>query len=939
MKLKKYLLLIFLFTVFTALSTENSSANSFKNIQNTVNPEEGYRQGRLSNGLTYYIKNLPGVKSINLRLYVKTGSYMEKPEHLQFAHIIEHLAFKPTKHFSINPKLSDSIRNRYNLKRGDVFGSTSKRSTSYGFNIPFASEGALNVALLWFRDIADLDLKTKDIENEKGVVRQERIFRSGSDLQETTMKKNLKARIFPCQNDYSDYFDHMKTFDPKDLLQFYSKWYKPNNMGVVVVGNIHNMDLIEKQIISNFKDLPTEVNNSLLTKDCRITYLKSSKKYIAIERKQNNDPTDIKTVEWNLFFRNKKNKETDHSIIWNFIQKTINSRMQTNAFYNAYLIPPTIYNPYFQINIPVLSNDPKQKLKEVIEILKQLKFHGITTTEWDRIKKTIAINQIDDKSISYWISRISDHYINNLPLLLKKSDITREKINNFLRDNLTLNPDDIGLIAPTGHKALSYTGSEIRQFIRLSIKDSTLPYSSSPQRIIEPIMSKAEISSLKDIKIISSKESTFGFKSYLLNNGIRVILHPYIFSGALKGRISIHAYSPFGANCFSQKDYFSAINSPSIIQTTGVGEMDSEQLKKSLENRSFGRNIRPYVNYNETGFRINGSREDLEEMLQFTFLYFNKPRYDKTAFESWKTMERLRYLKPSYSLEIMDFNGAIAKFYNDKSWTSTATSRFYGIDSTKVERAFEIFDELYGHPSRFTFIVSGDFSSHDTLSVKLLSKYLGNLSNRRKSISRNCIKDKKNIHRQNSPLQTISTSQMRTSYEMKSVLYYCNFLVNKTVPMNWKEAIKVQALRELINSKLQNLRFKKGAALYEFSALAGYNNYLMTYNVGAFLNCSKEELDWLRNEVKIIIQNVKKQEISTERFNLILSDFLYPLYLRKSHTQTSPQQLYEHLRYGHPLVTQKEVERFINSLTTDDIRKTANKYLRESYMTEFIMKK
>ena len=63
--------------------------------------------GRLSNGLTYYIRHnsLPE-KRVELRLVVNTGSVMEDDDQLGLAHFMEHMNFNGTKHFPKNELVS-----------------------------------------------------------------------------------------------------------------------------------------------------------------------------------------------------------------------------------------------------------------------------------------------------------------------------------------------------------------------------------------------------------------------------------------------------------------------------------------------------------------------------------------------------------------------------------------------------------------------------------------------------------------------------------------------------------------------------------------------------------------------------------------------------------------------------------------------------------------
>src|SRR5688572_28279227 len=63
--------------------------------------------GKLSNGLTYYIrKNAKPEKKVELRLVVKAGSILEDDDQQGLAHFTEHMAFNGSKNFKKNDLVS-----------------------------------------------------------------------------------------------------------------------------------------------------------------------------------------------------------------------------------------------------------------------------------------------------------------------------------------------------------------------------------------------------------------------------------------------------------------------------------------------------------------------------------------------------------------------------------------------------------------------------------------------------------------------------------------------------------------------------------------------------------------------------------------------------------------------------------------------------------------
>src|SRR5690606_35888974 len=214
--------------------------------ENQIPLDPSIRHGQLANGFTYFIKNLEiPSKKINMHLYVKTGNIHQKQNQLNFAHALEHLAFKCAPNFPENLLNNPELLIQYDMEKRDVFGYTRTMYTSYNFNIPRHNFDAMRTGLLWFRDISNLQLTNEKIETERGPLRQEAIYKLGSKIQRWYTKSNMESQLFPFKLDYSDFFDHNQNFSSDSLKAFYKKWYRPDQMALVIVGNINNIDVIE----------------------------------------------------------------------------------------------------------------------------------------------------------------------------------------------------------------------------------------------------------------------------------------------------------------------------------------------------------------------------------------------------------------------------------------------------------------------------------------------------------------------------------------------------------------------------------------------------------------------------------------------------------------------------------------------------------------------
>ena len=155
---------------------------SCRGIQEGQSTRDGHgidssmRYGRLPNGFTYFIKSIQEPQEkLFLRFYNKGGSNQQDQDQLDVAHGVEHLAFRETENFPEGIG-NNSVIKEIGMGIYDYYAYSGNRNTEYYFDAPNNSMKALEVGLLWFKDIANgLKLSLSDIEQVKGELRQEKL--------------------------------------------------------------------------------------------------------------------------------------------------------------------------------------------------------------------------------------------------------------------------------------------------------------------------------------------------------------------------------------------------------------------------------------------------------------------------------------------------------------------------------------------------------------------------------------------------------------------------------------------------------------------------------------------------------------------------------------------------------------------------------------------
>lgn len=96
-------------------------------------------------------------------------------------------------------------------------------------------------------------------------------------------KTKLESLLFPCLNNYSDFFEHNNNFSWKSLHDYYKKWYRPDLMAVVVIGKIEKINDIENQIQNYFSSLKSP-KYSPPSANCFKEYFYGENKFLVLEK-------------------------------------------------------------------------------------------------------------------------------------------------------------------------------------------------------------------------------------------------------------------------------------------------------------------------------------------------------------------------------------------------------------------------------------------------------------------------------------------------------------------------------------------------------------------------------------------------------------------------------------------------------------------------------
>jgi zinc protease len=212
--------------------------------------------GVLENGLRYYIRaNGRPEQRAELRLVVNAGSVLEDDDQRGLAHFVEHMAFNGTRHFP-KQELVDYLE-LIGMRFGpDLNAFTQFDETVYMLTVPTDSAVILEQAFQILEDWAQHQLfDSLEIERERGVVLEEwRLGQgAGSRMRDKQLPILFRGSRYAVRLPIGER-DVLETFDHEALKRYYARWYRPDLMAVVAVGDF-DVEAIEGLIRQHFEPL------------------------------------------------------------------------------------------------------------------------------------------------------------------------------------------------------------------------------------------------------------------------------------------------------------------------------------------------------------------------------------------------------------------------------------------------------------------------------------------------------------------------------------------------------------------------------------------------------------------------------------------------------------------------------------------------------------
>ncbi len=884
--------------------------------------------GKLSNGLTYYIrKNSKPENKVELRLVVNAGSILEDDDQQGLAHFTEHMAFNGTKNFQKNDLVSflQSIGVEFGA---DLNAYTSFDETVYILPIPTDKPDNLEKGFQILEDWAStVTFDNGEIDKERGVVLEESRLGKGAD---DRMSKVYLPKLF-IGSQYAERLpigkdDILKSFKYDAIKRFYKDWYRPNLMAVIAVGDVEPAEL-EKMITKHFAGLKNPTNE---------------RKRISAELPPRNQSEGVVVTDpeaTNFFVQiyystEKSQPETTvgdyrQSIVKRLFTSMLSQRMQEltqkpappfifgSSSLGGFLRGTEVYSSFAVLTQAGI----EPAVNAVIQENERARKYGFTAAEFDRTKKSLlrsmerSYNEREKTESSNFASEFIRSFLDQEPIPgIEKEyayyqkfleEITLAEVNRYVKETIPA-VDKHKLVLMTGPEKAPFaipSGEELLAMADRASKMEVAPYEEAV--VAASLMTKTPTPG----KIASeTKNEKLGTTVLKLSNGVTVTLKSTDFKN---DQVVMSATRPGGQYLYGDADILNAQYASTIVSQMGAGEFSPTDMRKVLAGKTVG--VSPRIGTSSEAINGQSGSKDVEALLQMTYLYFTQPRKDVDLFNSFVSKQSAMYQNILSDPNAVFQNEFLKIVYNN----NPRGPKFPSPDDfgkINMDRSFEIYKERFGNANGFHFYIVGSF---DVNEIKpLLATYLGSLPTTGKT------SNFKDIGLR--PVKGVVKKEVRKGTEQKSMI---RMMFSGETPYSLKEEIKLSMLAEVLNIKVIETLREDMSGVYGAGVNAGLSKIPYSgYSASIAMPCGPENVDKLIVAALAEVDKVKKSGPTKEDLEKV-KETLKQQYLESmkdnNYWVRNLQGADENGTPSEAILTYLEDVQAVNE---DDLKKAANKY-------------
>ncbi len=913
------------------------------NPMEPIPADKEVRTGRLENGLTYYIRHNEKPKGqADFYILHNVGAIQEEDSQQGLAHFLEHMAFNGSKNLP-GKQMIEYLEN-IGVKFGaNLNAFTSWDQTQYMIqDVPTVRKGTIDSAMLVLHDWSHfIALEPEEIDSERGVIQEELRTRDGAQWRSTiNLIKALGKGTLYADRNIIGHLEGLKSFEHKELVDFYNKWYRPDYQAVVVVGDI-DVDYVEGHLKELMSDIPAPaadaaVKAEIVVPDNEVPIVsiytdpEMQGSRIQLFMKYGAIPNQINGTVYGRMI----------GMIQGFISTMENARieeiaMQPDAPFLAggmdvgsAGVIPTLESATFV----AITQDGKiaRGLEALYTEVEKVRRHGFTQSEFERAQEDLmrrAERQYanrNDRTNGEYVQIYLQNYQKNTPmadaktqwqldsLLIKSLNV--DAVNQFAQQVMTPKNQVLVITGPKKEGVVTPTEDEVLAIREKVLASEVEAYAEDVVK--EPLIAEDVILAGSPVKKSVANEA-MGTTEWTLKNGIKVVVKPTTYKA---DEVIIRAKAEGGMSMLTNEMYHMGEMLGLVQSMSGVGKFSATELKKQLAGKSAGVGLG--VGQHSATVEGMGSPKDLETLMQLLWLNFTNPRFDESDYNNLITMVRSQLENAESNPDFVMQKRFMEEAYGNHPRMQMVTAEM--LDNLKFEMLPTVHNKIYGNAGSFIFSIVGNVDL-ETLKP-LVEKYIGSLPVAGKPSK--AVED--NIY----PVK--GGHECKFNVKMQQPKVSVHYLFSGDMATTLKNKAAMSFLSQALNARyLKSIREEKGGTYGVHVSQATSNIPKQTYTMEIQFDTNDELVDELRAIVmaeieKIAAEGPLTEDIENHREFMVKN---WQNSLEKNASWTN----YIHMLYDSKLDYIADYERTIKELTPADVQATAQKILKDGNLVQVVM--
>ncbi len=695
--------------------------------------DEAVRVGQLDNGLTYYLRRnrAPGQR-LELRLAVDAGSALQDQPDSGLAHFVEHMMFNGTDKYPDNSL--DPVLQRLGLEIGpDINAYTSYDETVYELTVatdPSSVTEAFDVLADW-AIAATLDEQA--VIDERGVLREERRVRVESGSAQSAL---LFDEIYTKGSDYAGYFtigstEGILSTTAQDARRFYDRWYRPDLMAVIVVGDL-TLDQMEQEVTSRFSDFAGR-SDAIERPDIEVAPIDTPvvDRYVHEEMTRPAISLDYWIPTWDAGTIGGERLIMLGEVLIQVIQNRFDEGIEQGEIraLEASIGSFDYTRNLWFLGLNFTGDDLVAATEDVLGALRTVEVNGVTQDELDRAigefqawadQRLASADTTQDSefanlyvanflsgteasSVEDWHARVTAMF----------ESFTAQELTNYFQYLMSLSAPLVVGLGPDDDIVPSV--AELEAAVAAGIEKGSNAGEAAQIEAIDELMTVPRIDDEGD-RIEIREVDGFAIR---FDNGATGVFVPSTIS---EGSVDLLARSFGGWSTLEPGDGPLMGLVTEAVSSSGLAEIDRVQLDRLLAGSVVS--LSPYIDETEEGFFGNAATDDAELMFQLLSLLVTDPRVDDVAFRSAVQSAKIEAENSAIDPSSLSFAAMLDARYSGDPYEVIVPdlARIEGLDASD---ALDLYEQRLGKVDDLVVALVGDIDAQTA--ELLLQTYVGTL--------------------------------------------------------------------------------------------------------------------------------------------------------------------------------------------------------------------